>query len=385
MQQEVHLTLLQMRRSMGKKILMVVLLLLGLFVILLGGFLGYSTWLDYQPRPREILYLESQGQGKPIPEGKELFTALSWNIGYGGLGAETDFFFDGGRMVRPSIDAVRRYTKNIINFLKEADSVDFILLQEVDVDSRRSHHIHQVKEIRQALSDFVYAFAKNYDCWFVPQPLTEPYGKVKAGLLSLSPYMPALATRIALVPDAGWPTGLFMLDRCLLEWRYPLANGRELIVYNLHLSAYDDGSVKQRQMDTLRQVLLKEYEKGNYVVAGGDWNQTPPGYQPEQINPHLPPAQSVPELFPAKGWQWAFQTSVPTNRSLEAPYKKGDTPVTVIDFFLVSPNVEVVDVKGVDLDFRDSDHQPVLLRFRLKDWVAEDGNLSQEKIPEPGA
>lgn len=351
---------------MLKKIFVGILICLGFLVLLLAGFLGYSTWRDYRPQPREILYLESQGQGNLLPQDKDFFTVLIWNIGYGGLGAETDFFFDGGRMVRPSREAVRRYTNNIINFLKGLDSVDFIFLQEVDVDSRRSHHINQVKEIRQGLPQFVYAFAKNYDSWFVPQPISEPYGKVKAGLLSLSPYMPALATRIALAPDAGWPTGLFMLDRCLLEWRYPLVNGRELVVYNLHLSAYDDGSVKQRQMDTLRQILLKEYEKGNFVVAGGDWNQTPPGYQPAKRNPHLPPAQSVPDVFPAEGWRWAFQTEVPTNRSLEAPYSHNETPVTVIDFFLVSPNVEVVDVKGMDLGFQDSDHQPVVLRFRLK-------------------
>lgn len=352
---------------MVKKILFGVLIAAGILALCLALFLGYSTWNDYRPAPREILYLESQSPGVALPSEKNIFTAITWNIGYAGLGAETDFFFDGGNMVRPSKEMVRRYLNNIALFLQNADSVDFFLLQEVDVGSRRSYHINQVSELRKALPGFVYAFAKNYDSWFVPQPLTEPYGKVKAGLLSLSPYMPALATRIALVPDAGWPTGLFMLDRCLLEWRYPFANGRELIVYNLHLSAYDDGSVKQRQMDTLRQVLLKEYEKRNYVLAGGDWNQTPPGYQPERRNPHLPPAQSVPELFPAEGWQWAFQTGTATNRSLQAPYTSGETPVTVIDYFLVSPNVEVLEVKGIDLGFRDSDHQPVFLRFKLKE------------------
>jgi endonuclease/exonuclease/phosphatase family metal-dependent hydrolase len=366
---------------MLKKILTGVLIALGVLILLFAGFLAYSTWRDYRPHPREILYLESQGQGSPIPVDKKLFTALTWNIGYGGLGAETDFFFDGGRMVRPSEEAVRRYTNNIVRFLANTDSVDFIFLQEVDVDSRRSYHINQVKEIREGLPQFVYAFAKNYDSWFVPQPITAPYGKVKAGLLSLSPYMPALATRIALAPDASWPTGLFMLDRCLLEWRYPLANGRELVVYNLHLSAYDDGSVKQRQMDTLRRILQKEYEKGNFVVAGGDWNQSPPGYEPAKRNPHLPPVQSVPEVFPAQGWQWAFQVGVPTNRSLDTPYKRGETPVTIIDFFLVSPNVEIAEVKGVDLDFQDSDHQPVILRFRLKGLTHKDDNIDAETAP----
>jgi len=26
--------------------------------------------------------------------------------------------------------------------------------------------------------------------------------------------------------------------------------------------------------------MLDEFGKGNYVIAGGDWNQNPPGYKP---------------------------------------------------------------------------------------------------------
>ncbi|MCS6981506.1 MAG: endonuclease/exonuclease/phosphatase family protein [Flavobacteriales bacterium] len=350
---------------MKKHILRTAFIIILILVLGFAAFLAYCTITDYVPPPRENLYLE--GQGLRLPYDKADFTVMTWNIGYAGLGAESDFFFDGGHMVRTNLEATEKHLNQILNFLVALDSVDFILLQEVDVNSRRTYGINQVKALQKAMPERVASFAKNYDSPFVPIPLRSPYGKVEAGLLSLSRYMPALATRIALTPDASWPKGLFMLDRCLLEWRFPLINGRHLILYNLHLSAYDDGSVKQQQMDSLKAIFLREYEKGNYIIAGGDWNQTPPGYSSARQNPHLPPAISVPTEFPASGWKWAFQTSVPTNRSLEAPYDPANSPTTVIDYFLLSPNLEVLSVRGIDLGFQDSDHQPVLLQFRIPD------------------
>ncbi|MCS6979171.1 MAG: hypothetical protein NZM15_03605 [Flavobacteriales bacterium] len=348
-----------------KKIWIYGALLLLLIILIFGAFLAYATWKDYQPKPREIVFIEDRGMVPADTELPDTLTALIWNIGYGGLGAETDFFFDGGRMVRPSLELARNYLDNICRFLGQMDSVDFLLLQEVDVHSRRSFYTDQVERISQAMPGRVFSFAKNYDAWFVPQPITQPYGRVVAGLMSLARHRPALATRIALKPDATWPTGLFMLDRCLLEWRFPVGNGKDLIVYNLHLSAYDDGDVKQNQMDSLRQIFLREYAQGHYIIAGGDWNQNPPGYEPSSHNPHLKPTTSVPEIFPAEGWHWAFQTEVPTNRSLQEPYRPGHTPVNVIDFFLLSPNIKLLEVKGLDLGFQDSDHQPVGLRCVL--------------------
>jgi hypothetical protein len=46
-----------------------------------------------------------------------------------------------------------------------------------------------------------------------------------------------------------------------------------------------------------------------------------------------------------------------------AGLRAGDT--AVIDGFLVSPNVTVLEVRTADLGFRFSDHQPVTVRLRL--------------------
>src|SRR5207249_144599 len=102
-------------------------------------------------------------------------------------------------------------------------------------------------------------------------------GHVESGVLSFTRFQPQEATRYSLPGEFGWPKRPFWLDRCLLLFRFNLPSGKQLIVINQHLEAYDEGgSVKKLEMAFLKDLLLKEYEKGNYIIVGGDWNQCPP-------------------------------------------------------------------------------------------------------------
>jgi len=38
----------------------------------------------------------------------------------------------------------------------------------------------------------------------------------------------------------------------------------------------------------------------------------------------------------------------------------------VIDYCLISPNIDMIEVKTIDLKFENSDHQPVLAKVKLK-------------------
>jgi len=158
-----------------------------------------------------------------------------------------------------------------------------------------------------------------------------------------------------------------MLDRCFLVERHPLSNGRQLVVINTHNSAYDDGALKKGQMEYLKNFLVSERAQGNYVIVGGDWNQTPygfehdiPGYKFDTIN-----LTHIEKDYPSTEWHWAFDTKVPSNRRVTTPYDRSTSLTTVIDCFLLSPNVELENVQTMDLDFRYSDHQPVQMRVRL--------------------
>ena len=275
-----------------------------------------------------------------------------------------DFFYDGGDQMRPSKEGVIRNVEGITSTLGSYNGYDFIMLQEVDKNSKRSYHVNEFQEIKEQFKGYHCSFGMNYDVGFVPIPVTEPMGKVESGLMTLSSRCSGRVERHSFPGNYSWPKKLFMLDRCFLVNRYLLCNQKELVIINTHNSAYDNGSLRSQQMDYLSAYLLSEYEKGNYVIVGGDWNQTPFGLKAE-LPSHLFDTKNlsyVEKDYPAPGWHWAFDTSIQTNRRLATVYDRSSSLTTVIDCFLASPNVELSEVKTIDLDFQYSDHQPVQIR-----------------------
>ncbi len=354
-----------------KIVLLILKILLGLALLIgliLGGIILYAMLTDF--KPEEKMTVEHLGTSNKTLDKNEV-SLLVWNIGYCGLGAEMDFFYDGGKMVRPSKDLVSKYYAGVEKTLSKYKNTDFILLQEVDMGSKRSHYLNEAEGIAKSLPQMNHAFGVNYDVKFVPLPFTDPMGRVKSGLQSLSPYKSTENTRYQFPGNFSFPKGLFFLDRCFLLQRFPLNNGKELIVINTHNSAYDDGSLKAKQMEYLKKVLMDEYEKGNYVIVGGDWNQTPPGFD---NNTFKKPGDketydqiAVDFDYMPQDWLWAYDPQVPTNRKNSTPYEKMRTFTTVIDFCLLSPNIQLKTVKGVDIDFEYSDHQPIYFEVILKD------------------
>ena len=63
-----------------------------------------------------------------------------------------------------------------------------------------------------------------------------------------------------------------------------------------------------------------------------------------------------------------YDNSRPSARLNNKPYEKGSngTYEFLIDGFIASGNIEVLQVKTLDQDYRYSDHNPVKLRFILK-------------------
>lgn len=294
------------------------------------------------------------------------YTMLSWNIGYCGLGDDMDFFYEGGEQVRASKTRTLKNCEIVNEFLAENDTVPFILLQEVDIKSARSYRINQLEQISETLPRKQPFFAKNYDAFFVPVPVTRPYGTIRSGLLALGDFKAKSASRHAFPGSYSWPVRLFMPNRCFLVTRYALPGQGQLVVVNTHNSAYDDGNLRTKEMAFLEDFLQQEYEQGHYVIVGGDWNQTPPSFEPAFAVRSFKDFKVLPvsdALLP--GWTWSYDPAIPTNRSVEEIYKKGKTPVTVLDFYLTSPNIEILNIQTHDRQFRASDHQPVFLTFRL--------------------
>lgn len=357
---------------MWKKILKVILILVLICVVLYGGLIGLLAITEYKPAAKENLKITGQGE-KKVKTNTQI-KVMTWNVGYCGLGAEEDFFMDGGKEVQPSSQSrVKRNLKSIQKFIKK-ENPDTVFLQEVDQNATRTGHLNEVQSIRNNMKDYDSSFAQNFKVLYIPYPIP-PMGKEDAGLVTLSKYNISKAARISLPCPFTGIARLGNLKRCLLVSRTKVAGtGKELVFVNLHLEAYDNGEGKKAQSALLQDFLQKEYAKGNYVVAGGDFNQVfdnaDTSNYPIVNEGAWEPGKVSTEDF-TDNWNFLMDPDTPSCRSLDKPYEKGSSPIEfqfyMIDGFIVSDNIDVDSVETQDLQFANSDHNPVELKMTLKD------------------
>lgn len=335
-------------------------------ILLFAGFLAYSTITWYNPEAKLIL---SESSKIDVIHCDSVYEALAWNIGYAGLGSNMDFFYDRGTKVRDTKERTIANLDSIRNFINRHSAIPFILLQEVDVNSKRSYHINQKDSIAKDTRKHN-TIALNYSSFFVPVPPTEPMGKVKSGVVSYCDYEPIESVRFAYPGMFGWPNRLFNLRRCMLVNRYKTSNNKDFVLINTHMSAFDDGSLKKQEMQFVKDFVIAEFEKGNYVLVGGDWNQSPPDFKittfGDNFESEVFKLTNITSDFLPQGWKWVYDASSPTNRYLNEVYTEGKTFRSILDFFLVSPNIEVAGSKTRDLNFQFADHNPVFIEFILK-------------------
>ena len=341
-----------------------ILYLIFFAVIAFIFFLLYASLTNFRPEQETVQIVNEKVT--PITDSISI-SLVSWNIGYAGLDSSMDFFYDGGEKVRTTKEASLRNLEGILKTIQNYQSFDFLLLQEVDIRSKRSYKVNQYEIIGNNLPGYSSSMGINYKVKFVPMPPTNPLGVVYSGVATFSKNKPAKSVRHSFPGNYSWPMSVFMLDRCFLINEYPLQSGHNLIVINTHNSAYDDGSLRHQQMDYLKSILLNFYKKGDYVIVGGDWNQCPYGFKPAFDGEIFDDVDliNVDENYPEVGWKWAYDSSIPTNRRLKIPYQKGTTATTLIDYFLLSPNIEIEKVNGRILGFEFSDHQPVEIKIKL--------------------
>ena len=356
------------KRGTGRVIRNVLIVLLLFVVLLAGGLLALLSITEYKPEDVETVAV--QGTGDRALKAGEQVSIMTWNIGYGALGDNADFFMDGGSGVNTA--DLARLQENLHGIQSEIWEMapDILLLQEVDQYSSRSLGVDEMDWFRQGMEEYVTAFANNFKVVFLPYPIP-PIGKVDSGIGTFSEFSINTAERIQLPVPFSWPMRMANLKRCLLVTRIPVeGSDRELVVVNLHLEAYDDGEGKVEQTKMLAQVLAAEAEKGNYVIAGGDFNQIfstmDQEAYPAQEGKWQPGVIDVAQI--EGGWQFLMDASVPTCRSLDQPYEGADKAgfqYYLIDGFIVSGNVSVEHLETLDLDFEYTDHNPVFLSFTL--------------------
>ncbi|MCR5665858.1 MAG: endonuclease [Eubacterium sp.] len=352
---------------MRKKIFKIILFIIIIIVAAVAALLITLIATEYKPADTETT--DITGTASSTLKTGESLQVLSWNLGYCGLSSEADFFLDGGESVRPvTKDGVQENLSSISDYIASSGA-DLVALQEVDVDSKRSYHIDENAAIADTLSGYQNTFATNYKVFYVPYPVPT-VGSVHAGLSSYSQYEITDTLRTSLNNASSSLWRLFYMKRCLLSSRIPIeGTDQELVFINLHLEAYSEGDGQAKQTKQLLELMQSEYDKGNYVIACGDFNQTfsnaDTSNYPLQSDTAWEAGILDVEDF-GENFTAIMDTDVPSCRSLEYAYDGSeDFQFYVIDGFIVSDNVTIKSCKTDDLDFRWSDHNPTTLEVTL--------------------
>ena len=317
---------------MKKSVKIIVISLLSVIGAILLTAIAYICYVLLQyDRIDDALTMQIEGNTTAVAQVNETYTATTYNVGFGAYSPSFSFFMDSGVIEgktisgkygkATSLSEVQKNTSGAATLLKNSNS-DFIFAQEVDTDSDRSYHVNQLDSL--CLEGYSSAFANNYHSAYLFYPFSDPIGKSNSGILTLSRYKMDSCQRRAL-PLATDLSKFFDLDRCISISRLPLENSeKQLVLINVHLSAYDEGGViRAQQTDMLCDILSQESENGNYVVVGGDFNQllalTEFPTKEDSVTWASPfSKEKLPEGYAIHATQ-----DTPTCRNANMPYEKG--------------------------------------------------------------
>lgn len=367
-----------------KKAIKVVTIVILSIVALVGMYLAYISIQFYRIDDEQDLTAQIENNSDGSLTVNNTYSIATHNIGFGAYTKEFSFFMDSGVMkTGEEVAGTNSTAKDKATVLENTNGAieiasfldpDFYFFQEVDIKATRSHRVNQFALLQESLDGYASVIALNFHSAFLFYPFHDPHGATKAGIATFSKYQLLEATRYKLPIDESFPNKFFDLDRCIMLHRIEVENGKELVLINVHLSAYDEGGlIRAQQLETLSLLLESEYQKGNYIIVGGDFNHDIAA----SLN-SFPTEQEVPEWVYVleesqlpEGFTFATSNAHPTCRSTDIPYEEGVNYTVVIDGFIMSDNIlnvkveNIVSILSQDVSFKYSDHNAVYFEFQL--------------------
>ncbi|MBN1999875.1 endonuclease/exonuclease/phosphatase family protein [candidate division KSB1 bacterium] len=208
----------------------------------------------------------------PAQASVDTICVMTWNIRYG-AGLLPWFGDSNGNRVIFTEDEVYHNLKGIAAKIEDVRP-DILLVQEIDVQSKRTAYIDQL----QWLLDHTYlnygTYASVWKAQIVP---SDGLGRLDMGNAILSRWPITYAERIKL-PQRGDQDALtkyFYLRRNILKAKIALPGLDEFYVLDFHASAFSTDDTKKRQIDLFKAELDKLVAQGIHFVSGGDFNSLP--------------------------------------------------------------------------------------------------------------
>ncbi len=208
------------------------------------------------------------------PDHADTILVMTWNIRFG-IGRAPWFGDSCGDRVLFTDDEILTVLTGIAAKIGEIKP-DILLLQEVDVQSKRSAYIDQV----QWLLDHTYlnyaSYASDWQAQFIPY---QGLGRMNSGNCILSRWRITDSERIQLPlrGDQDALTKYFYLRNNILKTKIALPGVDNFYVLNVHLEAFSTDDTKKRQVDMFQNELDRLTNTHALCISGGDLNLLPPG------------------------------------------------------------------------------------------------------------
>ncbi|HAN32565.1 MAG TPA: hypothetical protein DCQ06_13295 [Myxococcales bacterium] len=201
---------------------------------------------------------------------------VAWNIKYGA--ARIPFWFDcWGDKVQMSRQEVEANLDKLAALIDEMDP-DILMLEEIEVNSKRSAYIDMLQVLLDKTSMNYGAYFESWDSRWVA---ADGLGRMNLGnaILSRYPITDALRIKQAERSDQDPLTSAFYIKRVIgraeVELRGLTAapTERKVAAFVVHTEAYDNDGTKQKQIQQIYDEVTKETLP---YVLGGDFNELPP-------------------------------------------------------------------------------------------------------------
>ncbi|MEE2751146.1 MAG: endonuclease/exonuclease/phosphatase family protein [Myxococcota bacterium] len=237
--------------------------LLGLIACtpLAGDWPGREAFPQYTWQSAEV------AEATQNPDGIDV---LNWNVKF--AGGRVDFWFDGhGDRVHMTEAEVQVHLDGLAALIRDFDP-GVLMLQEVDIASKRTAYVDMVQELLDRTGLNYGAWVPVWDVAFIPE---QGLGPMKMGQAVLSKWPISENLRIDQGPieTQDGLTRYFYLDRCIQRVHLDLGDS-ELVVLNNHPDAYSSDGTKGAQIELILEEALGVEA---LLVVGGDFNAVPDG------------------------------------------------------------------------------------------------------------
>ncbi len=320
------------------------------------------------------------------PASVDTILVMTWNIRFG-IGRAPWFGDSCGDQVIYSADEVCSNLMGLANKINELQP-DILLLQEVDVQSKKSGYIDELQWLLNHTYFNYGVYASYWQVQFVP---SDGLGRIDMGNAILSRWKISEAVRIPLPlrGDQDALTKYFYLRHNILKTKIDLPGTDNFYAVNVHIEAFSTDDTKKIQVDLFKDELDKLAGAGKVFVAGGDLNLLPPGsdstdycdedkcpgesfHGPHDHPQHKEGSNYTPEMSWLQGLYDTYQCSVPLAEYLKDQrryFTHTTNPNSFWDRKLDYLFTNYRWVPGSDVTHQDildlSDHAPVSVKLEV--------------------